>query len=47
MMQRDDIEHLYYQNLPMIQHNFELFNSKLLMEKIAEPALSKLENLLA
>jgi hypothetical protein len=46
MMQRDDIEHLYYQHLPMIQHNFELFNSKSLTEKIAEPALSKLENLL-
>jgi hypothetical protein len=47
MMQRDDIEDLYFQHVSMIQHNYELFNSKSLLEKIAEPALNKLENLLA
>lgn len=47
LMKRDDIEHLYQQNLPMIQHNTELFNSRRLLETIANPAIEKLNNLLS
>ena len=46
LMKRDDIEHLYQQNLPMIQHNTELFNSQHLLKTIATPAIEKLNNLL-
>jgi hypothetical protein len=46
LMKRNDIEHLYQQNLPMIKHNTELFQSQLLLRKIADPAIEKLTNLL-
>ena len=46
LMQRDDIENLFQQNLPMIEHNTELFNSQRLLKKIAEPAIEKLTNLI-
>jgi hypothetical protein len=46
LMKRDDIEHLYQQNLPMVQHNVELYNSGAFLKKFAQMAVDKLENLL-
>ena len=45
LMKRDDIENLYRQNLPMIQHNAALYNSDAFLKKFAQMAIDKLENL--
>ena len=47
LMKRDDIEHLYQQNLPMVQHNVALYNSDAFLKKFAQMSVDKLENLLA
>lgn len=46
LMKRDDIEHLYQQNLPMIQHNVALYNSDEFLKRFAQMAIDKLENLI-
>ena len=46
LMKRDDIEHLYQQNLPMVQHNVALYNSDAFLKKFAQMAIDKLENLI-
>jgi hypothetical protein len=46
LMKRDDIDYLYQKNLPMIQHNTELFNSRHLLKTIATPVIAKLNSLL-
>ena len=45
LMKRDDIEHLYQQNLSMVQHNVALYNSDAFLKKFAQMAIDKLENL--
>jgi len=40
-----DIEYFYQQNLPMIKHNLELYNSDAFLKKFAQMAIDKLENL--
>ena len=45
LMKRDDIEHLYQQNLPMVEHNVALYNSDAFLKKFAQMAIDKLENL--
>ena len=46
LMKRDDIEHLYQQNLPMVNHNVALYNSDAFLKKFAQMAIDKLENLI-
>ena len=46
LMKRDDIENLYQQNLPMVQHNLALYNSDVFLKKFAQMAIDKLENLI-
>jgi len=46
LMKRDDIEHLYQQNLSMIEHNVALYNSDAFLKKFAQMAIDKLENLI-
>ena len=46
LMKRDDIEHLYQQNLSMIEHNVALYNSDVFLKKFAQMAIDKLENLI-
>jgi hypothetical protein len=46
LMKRDDIHQLYQQNLPMVQHNVELYNSDAFLKKFAQMAIDKLENLI-
>ena len=46
LMKRDDIEHLYQQNLAMVKHNVSLYNSDAFLKKFAQMAIDKLENLL-
>lgn len=45
LMKRDDIEHLYQQNLPMVKHNVALYNSDAFLKQFAQMAIDKLENL--
>ena len=45
LMKRDDIEHLYQQNYPMVEHNVALYNSDAFLKKFAQMAIDKLENL--
>ena len=47
LMKRDDIEHLYQQNLAMVEHNVALYNSDAFLKKFAQMAIDKLENLLS
>jgi hypothetical protein len=46
LMKRDDIEHLYQQNLPMIKHNVAWYNSDAFLKKFAQMSIDKLENLI-
>jgi hypothetical protein len=46
LMKRDDIPHLYQQNLPMIKHNDALYNSDAFLKRFAQMAIDKLENLI-
>ena len=45
LMKRDDVEQLYQQNLPMVQHNLALYNSDAFLKNFAQMAIEKLENL--
>jgi hypothetical protein len=46
LFQLDNIEHIYKQNLEMIQHNQQLVSNREFAQQLAQPAITKIQNLL-